>query len=132
MRENRDSGGKSGNLINAGYIHTIGRIQLQPLLRTRFVHVSPQAVNTPERTMRVEALPRIQPHVLLPERPSLGGHQVSLFRQGETPNRLPRRRALVPYYRGVLGRMMNRVRAELDADVVDSLVVFVKVGEPVA
>ena len=81
--------------------------------------------------MPLQPLKRTQPHPFLPDHPSLRRHNPLLLRERHTPDGLPRRRPFIPHHARVFGGMMQRVRAELDAEIVDRVVGAEIVDQPI-
>ena len=80
--------------------------------------------------MRRQPHPRIQRHVVFPKYPPFLPKGI-LHGELHRPNRLVRRRGLVPHNARVLGRVMRGRGAELDADVVFRRRAFEVIKQPV-
>ena len=119
------------NLINTRYVFIIIRIQFSPLPLTPSIHMSSQPIYTPQRPMGLQPHPRIQPDLFLPKSPPSWLHHISLLGKRYGTNSLPWRCLFVPNDGCIFSRVMGRICAQLDSDVVFGFFGGEEVDEPV-
>ena len=104
---------QSRQRINILNILRLGSIQLITLPRTASINLLPQAIDTPEWSMRGQSPPRREDHVVFPEHTTLLGERVLGWEFDEADG-LVWGCGFVPYDTGVFRGVVLRKRAELD------------------